>query len=455
MPSRYPLFMNKTDKIALIGYGVEGQAVASYLYAQDYKDVTILDDKEVTPKEPYLAVCGKNAMSHLMNFDIAFRTPGVSLLRPELVEAAEHGVKITSQTELFLELCRGITIGVTGTKGKTTTSTFLHHLLTAAGKKSVLVGNVGIQMLSQLSEIDEETYVIMELSSFQLHDLPTSPHIAMVLGITPEHLDYHKDFDEYVEAKSSIVIHQGISDIKIVDVDNEISRAFENIGSAQAYQVSKKEPVSYGIGVQDEHVIFCEDGEYEALVDLKDIPAKAPELRINFLMGLTLGYILGITKEVMRDALLSYKGVPYRMEFVRKVGEVSFWNDSAGTTPESAMAAIHSFSEPMMLLLGGGEKNVAFEGLVDELFRSSHLRKVVTIGEKAGRRLYDVIEARGETPFGLKHVKDFSSLPKIFAEVVASSEIKHVVLSPACSSLDQFQNYKERGDLFVRMVGEL
>ena len=447
----------KDKKIAVIGAGVEGVSSASYLYKEG-AGVTIFDEKSEDEFDtsalnkaknlPVELVFGGDYLSSFAKFDFIFRSPGVRTDLPVLVEARRKGSVVTSQTKLFFDTCPAPIIGVTGTKGKGTTSALIYEILKAAGRKVFLGGNIGNPPLDFIDEVTTDSIVILELSSFQLMDLEKSPHIAVVLMVTREHQDWHSSEAEYVAAKESIVKYQTEQDYVAINSDFTTSEKLGDASKAKKYYYSTREPVERGAYIDKGFVASVTNG-WATIINTKDIQILGEHNLQNICAAVTVGGILEIPPQIISRAVVGYRGLPHRLEFMTEVDGVKFYNDSASTTPETAIAAIRAFKNPKILILGGSSKKSDFTQLTGEIVRSN-VKGVILIGEEA-RRIKDSIEKKGK--FSGKIIEGLGEMEGIVSkakEVSQSGDV--VILSPACASFDMFSNYQERGDQFRKAI---
>ncbi|HEX8763158.1 MAG TPA: UDP-N-acetylmuramoyl-L-alanine--D-glutamate ligase [Candidatus Saccharimonadales bacterium] len=428
--------------VAIVGYEIEGQ-VSYHYWKKQGATITICDqdpDKKIPQGVP--SQLGPDYLNGLDRFDLIVRTAG---LNPHMIIKANPGVeaKITTAINEFLRVCptKNI-IGVTGTKGKGTTSTLTAKMLEAAGHTVFLGGNIGLSPLEFLPEITPDDWVVLELSSFQLYDLKHSPHIAACLMIVPEHLNWHSDMNDYVTAKSQLFAHQAPQDIAIYFADDETSH---RIASA-----SPGKKITYyaqpGAYVADDHIVI--DNQQICRVDeLKMIGQHNWQ---NACAAATIAW--QVTNDIMplRSVLTLFSGLEHRLEFVREVNNVTYYDDSFGTTPETAIVAIEAFKQPKVIILGGSDKGASFDELARKV-NDSNVRHAITIGETA-----PAIEA------ALQHAgfEDFSRGGATMSDIVAAAQAQAktgdiVLLSPACASFGLFTDYKDRGYQFKLAVGTL
>jgi UDP-N-acetylmuramoylalanine--D-glutamate ligase len=425
--------------IAILGFGLEGHAAYNYWHVDN--DITICDEKEsLKVPEGVTTQLGRNYLNDLNRFDLVVRSPGI---HPNLLINVASD-KITSNVNEFMRICpsRNI-IGVTGTKGKGTTSTLITKLLEAAGMRVHLGGNIGVPALSLLlDDIQPDDYVVLELSSFQLIDLQSSPHVAVCLMVVPEHLDWHKDFAEYIAAKQQLFIHQSADDIAIYYADNENSTNVASISDGLSLPYFE-DP---GAVVKDGQIVI--DGQTICAAD---------ELRLlgehnwqNVCAALTTAWLFTQDVGALHAALVSFMGLPYRLEFVRELNGVEYYNDSFGTTPETAIVALQAFAQPKVIILGGSDKGADYRELA-QMVASSNVRRVVLIGHQAERIRasliqvgYSDIVAGGET---------MTSIVAAATDAAQSGDV--VLLSTGCASFDMFASYKDRGMQFSAAVTAL
>lgn len=426
-------------KIAIAGYGVEGRSNYRY-YSKLGHDITILDENSEVKDLPVGVPTrlGKDAYQNLDDFDMVVR--GGASVPPKLKSAR----KLWSATNEFLEKCPAPVIGVTGTKGKGTTTSLIASILKAAGKTVHVVGNIGVAPLDALPDIAASDLVVYELSSFQLWDAERSPHIAVVLMIETDHLDVHASFDEYVQAKGNITRFQTENDTVVFAKDNPYS------GRIAANSKSRK------VAVQSESTFYAKDGFFWH-EDTKICPTDTLKLPGTFNLDNACAAIAAAwnytqDSQAIAKGLSSFIGLPHRLKFVRSVDQVAYYDDSIGTTIGSSSAAIHAFQQPKIIILGGSSKgDVDFAELANVAAQEG-VKKAILIGELAPV-IQSALEKHG-VPF------DNLGLETTMAKVVAhAKELAKpgdvVILSPACASFDMFKNYSDRGDQFVAAVNEL
>lgn len=428
-------------RIVIAGFGIEGRTNYDYFRMKLPEAEVIIADEgsEIDGGAPEGAKLrlGPGAFSELDGFDMVVRTAGLAPWR-----IATDG-RLWSATNEFFSECKAPIIGVTGTKGKGTTSSLISSILSAAGKTVHLVGNIGVPALSILPEISPDDVVIYELSSFQLWDLERSPKIAVVLMIEPDHLDVHKDFEEYVAAKSRIIKTQAQDDVVVHHPSNEHTL---NIAAK-----SQGKTVRYGViddgGVYVESNNFCIQGH--AICSVGTLHLVGQHNIENACAAITAvrAYDPSVTDEAIAKGLSSFEGLDHRLKLVAVVDEVRYYDDSIATTPGSAIAAIKSFSDPKVIILGGSDKGADYHEVV-QLCQATNT-KIVAIGQtgKAINKLAEEIGAESHYAESMLAAVEQASK---FAEPGGV-----VILSPAAASFDMFKNYQDRGNQFIEAVAEI
>ena len=435
------MYNNKTMNIAILGYGVEGKTAEKFL-RKEFKSVRI-DVRDIK-------IQGKDYLNNLNDFDMVVRSPGIPYLLPEIQKAKKDGVKITSTTKLFFENARGLLVGITGTKGKGTTATLLYKILRATKKDAHLIGNMGIPMLDELPKLKKNSISILELSSFQLQDMDISPNIAVVLDVSPDHLNYHKSMKEYVDAKSNLVKnnlsrHQTFQDTDIFLLKNS---SYSRQSLSQVPEKFMSSPICY----------FFPDNKYSKQIAQKGKGKKIPVLADrnlvlkipgahnlkNASIAAVVARTLGSNEKVIKRVIKNFKGLPHRIEFVREINGIRFYNDSASTNPAATVAALQAFKEPKILIAGGAGKNLNYSP-IREALKNSNTKLVVLNGENQnaiGRAIGRAVP--------IIYVKDLKSAVKIAFKRAQKGDV--IVLSPASTGFDQFSGYGERGENFKRIV---
>jgi len=454
--------MDKKDKIAILGFGLEGRAVLDYLIAHDFHEITVCDQNVELEDEMPDGVSvrlGPHYLDNLSDFDIIFRSPGIKYLDSKVQAAKAAGAKVTSSTAFFLENAKCDVIGVTGTKGKGTTCTLIYEILKKAGKDAYLGGNIGSPAISFLSEISDDSLVVLELSSFQLQDLEISPKYAVLLNTTTDHLDYHADRNEYLAAKESLLSHQDKDSIAVLNKDYEYISHYESLVKGKKLLVSREEKVENGAYVMGDEIYYSVDGKSEDIVDVEEIALIGSHNLENIMPAIVICKELGVDDDDIEDVVEEFEGLPHRLEFVKEVNGVKYYNDSFSTTAETSMAAVDSFDEDTILIAGGYDKGLDYEQWALKILTKPSLKTVILIGDTAEMMEQAITEAEeklGEAEGSPTKVLRRPDLEEAVLEAFALAEAGGVVvMSPAAASFDQFENYKKRGEAFRAAVKKL
>lgn len=455
----------KNKKIGVLGYGMEGQAVVLWLLRNNIKP-TVLDLKpfekwdeplkKLAQSQGLEIITGENYLHGLDSFQVIFRSPGIWRLHPEILNAESSGSIITSQSKWFLENCPAKIIGVTGTKGKGTTCALTFEILNSNPDKSgkiYLTGNIGKdQPFDFINELTENDTVVYELSSFQLQDVTSSPQIAVVLMTTSDHLDLHENLQEYHEAKENIIKFQSANDIAIINIDFEANKKLLQKITSQVYSISEKSDVLRGVVINEAGIrtVGFADSTLNFSISTKDINLKGHHNLQNIAAASLVGTILNVAPKTILDSVKSFKGLEHRLELVNTLNGISYYNDSISTVPETAIAAIEAFVEPIILIAGGSEKNSDYSELAEKICSSKNIKAVILIG-KTGQIIKNHILKIGN--FKGQLIDSSSNMKEAVksAQAIASSG-DSIVLSPGSASFDWFKNYKDRGQQFVEAI---
>ena len=430
----------KNKKIAVIGEGLEGKSSAEFLRKQG-AEVTILDQKQ-----------GPNYLKGLEKFDLIVRSPGVHIDKLRTSNFEIPSSVITSQTKLFFDLCPAPVIGVTGTKGKGTTASLIYEMLKADGREVYLGGNIGVPPFEFLEKLDKDSWVVLEMSSFQLQDLTKSPHIAVVLMITSEHLDYHKDVSEYIEAKRNILKHQVEGDFAIINRDYIASNESDIHALGKVCFVSREREVEEGCFALGNQVILRVKGNDIPVIDTRELLLRGDHNHENVCAAVMAAYLAGVRVGNITKTLKSFKGLEHRLELVDKIAGVEYYNDSFSTTPETAIAAIKSFKNPEILILGGSSKNSDFTELGQVIGDAENIKAIIGIGEEWERMKAQFPISNFQFPI-IEGATTMEQIVKAASKIAVPGDV--VLLSPACASFGMFQNYKDRGNQFKQEVKKL
>ncbi len=453
----------QNKKVAILGLGVEGISTVNYLVKHGITPVVLdeqltLDNLSIqTLKEKGIKfLLGCDVFAKLTDYDVIFRSPGISPFREELVEFKKKGGVLTSHTQLFFDLCPVEIIGVTGTKGKGTTSTLIYEMLIKEGISAYLGGNIGKPPLDFLDKLDEQSKVILELSSFQLIDLTRSPHIAVILMITSEHLDYHKDVYEYIDAKRNILRHQQADDYAVINRDYIASNESDIYTEAKVFHVSTERDSAIGCFVKDSAVHMVGLGVDEEIIKTEHILLPGKHNLENVCAAVMAATLAGVKRHNISAVLKTFKGLKHRLQLIRELDGVRYYDDSFSTTPETAIAAMNAFERPEILILGGSSKNSDFSELGRNIRLAKNIRAIIGIGlewerikEEIGDGVWGMRED-GREVFLVEGAKTMEQIVKAASVIAQPGDI--VLLSPACASFGMFKNYKERGEQFSKEV---
>lgn len=425
--------------IAIAGYGIEGRSSYDY-YARQGQPVTILDERQQLDNLPADAPTslGKGAFVNLASFDLVIRTPS---LPPSALQGAK---KVWSATNEFFKQCPAPIIGVTGTKGKGTTSSLIASILKKGGKTVHLVGNIGKPALDVLPSITRDDIVVYELSSFQLWDIEASPATAVVLMIEPDHLDIHEGFEDYVGAKRNIVRYQTKEDTVVFTAANSYAAIIASRSEAQKIAI----PTDDTVHVKDNFFWYG---------DQKICPAASLRLpgvhnQDNACAAIAAAWKYVSSPASIAEGLADFAGLPHRLKFVRDIGGVAYYDDSIATTIGSAIAAINSFLQPKIIILGGASKGVVDFGELAARAAAGNVKLVLAIGSQA----VAIEEAMKTKGVAVENLGAQTSMAQVVARAHTQTRPGDIViLSPACNSFDMFKNYADRGDQFASAVNSL
>ena len=382
--------------------------------------------------------------------DIVFRSPGISFSLPEFTGARRKGVVVTSEMEVFFDLCPAKIIAVTGSDGKTTTSTLIAKMLEAAGHRVFLGGNIGKALLPQVGEMTDEDFVVAELSSFQLLSMRKGPLVAVVTNVAPNHLDIHTDMDEYIGAKKNVFLHQNAFSHTVLNADNAITAGFADEVRGQTLLFSQSGAVVWGAFLApDGGLTLAQGKETTRVMHRSEIRLPGKHNVDNYLTAMAA--LSGIVPpDCMRSVAREFGGVEHRIEFVRDIGGVRYYNDSIATSPTRAMAGLMAFDQKSILICGGYDKHIPFDEMADTVCRQAKL--VIVTGDTADAiercvRASALFETEGVV---ILHADALPDAVTIARERAVSGDV--VLLSPACASFDKYPNFEARGRHFKELV---
>ncbi|MDO8691584.1 MAG: UDP-N-acetylmuramoyl-L-alanine--D-glutamate ligase [Dehalococcoidia bacterium] len=458
LPTATERFEDK--KVTVIGLAREGIALTRFLSAHGAR-VTVSDSRR--PEELGAALeqlqgirvnfsLGGNRIEDAMAADLVFVSPGVPPTLPPIEAACRAGIPISSSTRLFFQLSPGRIAGITGSCGKSTATTLLGKMLEAGGKKTLVGGNLGIPLLERLPEMDRDTWAVMELSSFQLQYMEESPHIAIITNIRPDHLDRHASIEEYISAKSQIFRHQGPDDYLLLNYDDPATRSMAGEAPSQTLFFSIEQEMPKGAFLEGDDLVVCIDGRKNIICGVSEIRLLGRHNLYNVLASSLAATLCGVEPWVVGGVARSFQGLPHRLELVRKVNGISYYDDSIATTPDRAVAAIKAFHRPVILISGGRDKHLPLEPLAQAIRQKC--KAVVLYGE-GGSLLLESLTGPETRSAGVTVLiaYAFQEAVEKAASLARAGDV--VLMAPGFTSFDQFTSFEERGNRFRELVGRL
>lgn len=451
----------KNRKVAVIGLGVSNLPLLEYLYNLSSK-VTVFDDRtiEQIPKEAMDKITtygfefsfGENNLSKLVGFDLIFRSPSCMPTKKELEEEAKRGAIVTSEIEMLMEMAPCKIIGVTGSDGKTTTTSLIYEIVKTAGYNAYLGGNIGYPLFTKLGEMQEDDIIVLELSSFQLMNMTVSPDISVITNVSPNHLNIHKDYEEYIEAKKNIFKSQKEDGILVLNYDNEITRECKKEANGKVIYFSSKEKLDNGIIVDNEVIKECEDRLRKHIINTKEIHLRGMHNyeNVSAAIAATKSFV---DMDTIVETVKNFRGVAHRIELIRELDGVKWYNDSIGTSPTRTMAGLKSFEEDIILIAGGYDKHLEYEPLAKPIV--DKVKALILIGQTSGKIREAVekeLQSRGKQ-LDIYQCNEFPEIVEVARKVAKSGQV--VLFSPASASFDLFKNFEERGNTFKKLVNDL
>ena len=448
----------KYRKVAIIGLGVSNSPLIDYMYDKKAR-VTVFDEREIDAISKQIMdkitnygfefSFGKNCLEKLNGFDVIFRSPSCLPTRFELQKEENRGAIVTTEIEMLMKMAPCKIVGVTGSDGKTTTTSLINAILQNAGYKTYLGGNIGTPLFTKLNEILPEDIVVLELSSFQLMGMEVSPHIAVVTNITPNHLNIHKDYEEYIDSKKNIFKYQKEDDYLILNYDNEITNSFAKEAVSQVIFFSSLKKLDNGYIVDNNVVKQCNDKIRKHIISQNDIILRGNHNLQNIATALAATSTL-VDEEDAIQTIKTFKPVPHRIEFVREINGVKWYNDSASSSPTRTISGLKAFEEDIVLIAGGYDKNLDYEILAEEILKK--VKVLILMGQTSGK-IFDAVKNQMEIENKNLNIYMADSLEH--AVKIAKNQAKPgqvVLFSPASASFDMFKNFADRGDKFKNLV---
>lgn len=451
----------KGKKVAVIGLGVSNIPLIDYFYELganvaffDKRTAEKIDEKalEKIKKYNFEVYLGEDNLSHLKGFSIIFRSPSCRPDTPEIVGELEKGAILTSEIEMLMELCPGTIIGITGSDGKTTTTNLIYRILKEEGYNCYLGGNIGIPLFTKVREMTEKDIVVLELSSFQLMNMKISPHISVITNISPNHLDIHKSYEEYIDAKKNIFANQNENDILVLNYDNKITKELGKEAKGKVIYFSRKEKLDDGVICDNEIIKMCEDKLRRHILNTKNVKLKGVHNHENMCAAIAATASLAKT-ETQISAIENFQGVEHRLEFVREIDGVKWYNDSIGTSPTRTIAGLNSFDEKIVLIAGGYDKHLDYTPIAKPIVEN--VSKLILMGATA-KKIEEAVEIElkmQDKEMPIYHCATLNETVEKANEIATKEEI--VLFSPASASFDLFKNFEDRGNQFKDLVNKL
>ena len=449
----------KGKRICVIGIGVSNEPLVRLLLDAGC-DVTACDkrtEEEMGTEAQELRkagaklILGTDYLEHL-DHDVIFRTPGLMPFDSHLEAAKAKGSIVTSEMEVFFQLCPCQIIAVTGSDGKTTTTTIISELLKEAGYTVHLGGNIGKPLLCDVPKMKPEDIAVLELSSFQLHSMLCKPCVSVITNISPNHLDKHKDYRDYIDAKKSIYQYQDSRDVLVLNADDDLTPEFAAEAKSAIRYFSVKKMPEKGLYFDGVTIFRVNQRNGRALMKASDILLPGLHNILNYMAAFAATEDL-VPDDVCRHVAENFKGVEHRLETVRVLHGVKYINDSIGTSPTRTIAGLHALKTKPIIIVGGYDKHIPFDGLGDEL--NLYAKAVIATGDTGSKILDAVTSSHNYTPgkVQLVSIDSFDEAVQTASEMAEEGDI--VLLSPACAAFDRFKNFAERGRHFKQLVEEM
>jgi len=444
-------------RVAIIGLGVSNIPLLDYLHKYnaevfvfDNRDIKEIPD-EIIQKIKLYSISyyfGEDNLSKLYGFDLIFRSPSCLPTIPELEEEAKKGAIITTEIELLMKMCPCKIIGITGSDGKTTTTTLIYEIIKTFGINCHLGGNIGIPLFTKLNEIKPEDIVVLELSSFQLMEMEISPDISVITNITPNHLNIHKNYEEYITAKKNIFKFQNENGILVLNNDNEITKSFQKEAKGKVILFSSKEKLENGFIVEDGIIKKCEDGIRTYILNTKDVKLRGMHNYENICTALSATSSI-VNIDLAVEIIKKFQGVEHRLELVREIDGVKWYNDSVSSSPTRTIAGLNSFNEEIVLIAGGYDKKLDYTPLAKPIV--DKVSTLILIGQTSTKILNAVKIAleKQNKKLDIHMCSSLEETVELAKKVAKPTQV--VLFSPASASFDMFKNFADRGEKFKQI----
>ena len=451
----------KFRKVAIIGLGVSNIPLLDYLYDKKAQ-VTVFDTKsyDEIPKEildkitaySFTFSFGTDSLSKLKGFDLIFRSPSCLPTKPELEEEAKRGAIVTTEVELLMKMCPCKVIGVTGSDGKTTTTSLINAILQNSRFRTHLGGNIGTPLFTKLNEFRPEDILVLELSSFQLMGMEVSPNISVITNITPNHLNIHKDYEEYIDAKKNIFKFQNENDILVLNYDNEITRNCAKEAKGKVIFFSSNEKLENGYIVENNVIKKCEDRVRTHLLNTNEIILRGKHNYQNIAAAFAATESL-VNIDTAIETAKNFKPVEHRIEFVREINKVKWYNDSASSSPSRTISALNAFDEDIVLIAGGYDKNLDYSVIAKPILEK--VKVLILIGQTSGK-IFEAVKNESDKENKKIDIYMCENLNKSIDVAYKNAKPGQVVLfSPASASFDMFKDFADRGKKFKEAVNSI
>lgn len=447
-------------KVTFCGIGTSNLPLIE-LFAKNSADVYACDKKsyeqlgenaKIAEKAGAKLILGDDYLKNL-DTDILFRSPGTPFYKEELEEMKSRGVVVTSEMEVFFDLCPCKIIAVTGSDGKTTTTTIISEMLKAAGFNVHLGGNIGKPLLPEIESISPVDFAVVELSSFQLISMRKSPDIAVVTNLAPNHLDIHKDMQEYVDAKKNIILHQNAFSKAVLNLDNDIANSFDKDVRGQVSKFSRRNTVKNGAYLNGTTIVYSDYGRETSVMDIKDIKIPGMHNVENYLAAVTALWGI-VTPEIMKKVAQEFSGVAHRAEFVRELDGVKYYNDSIASSPtRTALGTLSLYDEKIIIIAGGYDKHIPYEPLGPVICKK--VKTLILLGDTA-EKIKKAVTQCGEYSENNPKIIMVNNMEEAVNEARENAVKGDIVsLSPASASFGLYKNFEERGNHFKDLVNSL
>ena len=395
---------------------------------------------------------GKNCLENLNGFNVIFRSPSCLPTREELQQESSRGAIVTTEIEMLMQMAPCKVIGVTGSDGKTTTTSLINAILRKANYNTYLGGNIGTPLFTKLSEMKPDDIIVLELSSFQLMGMEISPNISVITNITPNHLNIHKDYNEYIEAKKNIFKYQNEDEIVVLNYDNEITRNCAKEAKSKVIFFSSKEKLDNGFIVDDGIIKECEDKVRKHILNTKEVILRGTHNYENIATAIAATKGL-VDLDIAIEAVKEFKPVEHRLELVKEIDGVKWYNDSVSSSPTRTIAGLHSFDEEIILIAGGYDKNLDYTPIAKPIVEK--VKGLILLGQTSDK-IFDAVKQELENEHKDLDIYVCDSLEQtvlLGKKIAKSGQI--VLFSPASASFDMFKNFADRGNKFKKLVNQL